>query len=125
MQTIDPEHRAAVGSGIGNEVLADRVQVRLEVLDEVQRGLLDMPLVPFFVLCEPLPVVICLLLDQEVEHLVVEVGLHFHASRSARIRRACPQGRASTNPAAVKSPSNARASVIRSRRMISKLTAST
>ena len=34
-------------------------------------------------------------------------------------------GRASTNPAAAKSPSNASASAIRSRRMISKLVAST
>ena len=40
-------------------------------------------------------------------------------------RRATGQGRTSTKPAALKSPSNARASAIRSRRMISKLVAST
>ena len=71
-----------MGSGLCDKVLADRVQVRLEVLDEVQQGLLYMPLVPFLVLCEPLPVVVCLQLSEEVKQLVIEVGLHFNRPRS-------------------------------------------
>lgn len=43
----------------------------------------------------------------------------------ASSRASARQGRTSTKPAALKSPSNANASLIRSRRMISKLVAST
>ena len=72
---VDAEHGAAVGPRVGDEARADGVQARLEVLDELQDRLLDVPFVPALVGLEPLTVVVRPQFEQELEEFRGEVRL--------------------------------------------------
>ncbi len=71
---VDAKHRAPDGARVGSEVLAYLPQVRSEVGDEAECGLLDRGLVTPLVVREPDAVVVCLQILEKVEARLREIG---------------------------------------------------
>src|SRR5499425_530994 len=76
--SIDTDHRAAIGTRIGDESAADLFERRREVRDQTQERSLDVGLVPLLVRLEPPALVVSLEIPEKVKQAWPEITVRCH-----------------------------------------------
>src|SRR5690606_41976536 len=98
---VAPEQRTAVATRVGPIVRADGGDLRLQIGDQAQERLAQMPVVILAVLLEPGLVVVPGQLAQETESLVGEVDAHASSRSRSRPHASSASSRAWPGPAGV------------------------